>query len=299
MMSCFSSLCLGLIAVLLVCARASAAPPSPFYNGINFLSDQWSAPRYDSIPARTSLNNAANSGANSIAIVVTWFQPSVDVSGPIYPGPSTVTDAEISAAVVVARTRGMSILLRPAVDPDWRLPNTSGTWRGQIGRNFTADQWQQWFDAYSGMLTHYARVAAANAVEMFSVGMELSATQSQDAHWRSTISKIRGIFSGGLTYGANWDVVGNVTFFDALDYIGVDAYYPLVPSVRNATVKQLVQAWQQPAAALQALAVLHGSPVILTELGYCSSPASHADPAHTCNGPPDEDAQLRAYAAAR
>jgi len=251
------------------------------------------------MPAQTSLDNAAANGINSIAVVVTWFQPSVDSSGPIYPGPRTVTDDEIAAVVVMARTRGMSVLLRPAVDPDWNLPNTSGTWRGQIGRNFTAEQWQQWFAAYSQMLTHYARVATATGVEIFSVGMELSATQSQDLLWRSTISKIRSIFRGQLTYGANWDVVANVTFFDALDVIGVDAYYPLLPSVRNATTKQLVSAWQQPAADLQALALLHGTTVILTELGYCSSPASHADPAHACNGLPDEGAQLRGYAAAR
>jgi hypothetical protein len=298
-MSCYFSTWFAFFAGILFCTRASSAPSSLFYNGINFLSDQWSTPRYDSIPAQASLDNAANSGVNSIAVVVTWFQPAVDVWGPIYPGPATVTDSEISAAVVIARMQGMSIMLRPAVDPDWRLPNTSGTWRGQIGRNFTHDQWHQWFDSYSSMIIHYACVAAMYGVEIFSVGMELSATQSQDAHWRSLISKIRSVYTGQLVYGANWDVVDNVTFFDALDFIGVDAYYPLVPSVRNATMKQLVEAWQQPVAALHALAVRHQSSVILTELGYCSSPASHADPAHVCGGPPDENAQLKAYAAAR
>jgi hypothetical protein len=232
--------------------------------------------------------------------VVTWFQSSVDSSGPIYPGPRTVTDSEIAAVVKQAHGRGISVLLRPAVDPDWRLPNTSNTWRGEIGRNFTSDQWSEWFSAYSKMITHYALVSAANGIDVFSVGMELSATQSQEALWRSLISKVRFIFKGSLTYGSNWDVATVVSFFDDLDFIGVDAYYPLAPAVHNATVKQLVDAWQIPAAALQALAQRLQKGVLLTELGYCSSPDSHADPAHACNGArPDQSAQLRAYAAAR
>ena len=256
--------------VALLLPSRSAAASLQFYNGINFLSDQWAAPRYGSIQAITSLDQAAASGANSIAVVVTWFQASVDSSGPIYPGPRTATDSEIAAVARQAHDRGVSVLLRPAVDPDWRLPNTSGTWRGEIGRNFTAEQWDVWFSAYAQMMRHYARVAADNSIDMLSVGMELSATQSQDSLWRSLISEIRAIFAGSLTYGANWDVVSAVTFFQDLDYIGVDAYYPLAPSLHNATVRQLVEAWQQPAAALQHLSLTLQKGVILTELG-CGS----------------------------
>jgi hypothetical protein len=166
-----------------------------------------------------------------------------------------------------AHHRGISVLLRPAVDPDWRLPNTSGTWRGEIGRNFTADQWSQWFRSYADMMMHYARIAADNSIDVFSVGMELSATQSQDSLWRHLISDIRTVYAGSLTYGANWDVVTSVTFFDVLDFIAVDAYYPLAPTVHNATVRQLTDAWQQPAAALQDLAQRLQKGVLLTELG--------------------------------
>jgi hypothetical protein len=292
-----SPLRLTVSAVFLSCALAASLPA--FFNGVNFLSDQWSAPRYNSSAARQSLQNAANSGINAIAVVVTWFQPSVDRSSPIYPGPRTVSDGEIAAIVEQAHALNISVMLRPAVDPDWRLPNTSGTWRGQIGRHFTPDQWNDWFAAYSRMMVHYAQVAASSGVDTFSVGMELSASQTQDAHWRSTISAIRRIFGGGLTYGANWDAVASVPFFDALDFVGVDAYFPLVPLVPSATVRELVEAWQQPAATLRAIAQSLNTSVLLTELGYCSSPDSHADPAHACNGPPDQASQLRAYAAAR
>jgi hypothetical protein len=297
MTTCLLGFHVAVSVALVLSAHATAAE---FFNGINFLSDQWSAPRYDSAEAHASLTNAAASGANSIAVVVTWFQSSVDSSSPIYRGPRTVSDSEIAAVVQQARAKGMSVLLRPAVDPDWRLPNTSGTWRGQIGRSFSPDQWDEWFSAYSRMITHYAHVAANNSIELFSVGMELTATQRQDVLWRALINQIRRIFPGRLTYGANWDAVAEVPFFDALDSIAVDAYYPLAPLVQNATVRQLVDAWRQPAAALQALAQRLNTTVMLTELGYCSSPDSHADPAHKCDGvPADESAQLRAYAAAR
>ena len=45
--------------------------------------------------------------------------------------------------------------------------------------------------------------------------------------WQEITSLVRGKYGAPLTYAANWDEVEQVQFFDSLDLIGVDAYYPL------------------------------------------------------------------------
>jgi hypothetical protein len=39
--------------------------------------------------------------------------------------------------------------------------------------------------------------------------------------------EIRKIYTGKLTYAANWDDFDKVPFWKELDYIGIDAYFPL------------------------------------------------------------------------
>ncbi len=48
-----------------------------------------------------------------------------------------------------------------------------------------------------------------------------------DARWRRLISEVRERYTGRLTYAANFDQYELVTFWDDLDVIGVNAYFPL------------------------------------------------------------------------
>jgi hypothetical protein len=54
--------------------------------------------------------------------------------------------------------------------------------------------------------------------------------------WRRRIADVRRVYSGKLTYAVNWHrEVEEVSFWDALDPIGVQGYFPLataaVPTV--------------------------------------------------------------------
>ena len=79
--------------------------------------------------------------------------------------------------------------------------------------------------------------------EMFSVACELVNTTKREAEWREVIRQIREVYSGELVDSANWDDEKKVPFWDALDYIGVDAYYGSLIESNNPSLDELYHAW--------------------------------------------------------
>lgn len=140
------------------------------------------------------------------------------------------------------------------------------------------------------------------------IGSELSSlTQpAYDGQWRMLIAGVRARFSGRILYAANWDEYRHVTFFDALDAIGIDAYFPLA-SGTTPREEEIVRAWtdytdrsgsaHHYVAEIDAVQAKFGKPVLFTEVGYASGPDNLAAPwafATTY----DAAAQQRAIAAA-
>lgn len=99
--------------------------------------------------------------------------------------------------------------------------------------------------------------------------------QRLDQHWRQLIQHTRQIYSGKLTYAANFDQYQSVGFWDALDVIGVNAYFPLrsQPQFRNQRQlkQQLSSGWRKILGDIDTFRRDHSiqnKPVIFTELGY-------------------------------
>jgi hypothetical protein len=252
-------------------------------NGINFLNGQWSSPKYNSAEAAASLTSIQNqTNANWLALTYCSFQWSVDSSGPIYAKPSTPTSIQLSAIVNESKSRKLKIFFRPCIDPDWSNPETEGTWRGEIGRNFNTSDWDRWFGFYKAFITTQAALAQKLRVDMFSVGMEYVVPSTQEAHWRSVVAAVRAVYRyGPITYCANHGNEGLVRWWDVVDEISVDAYYPLAPSSLSPTVTELVQAWQPIVLSLAQLSVANGDkPINFGEIGYCSVTGANTDPAH-------------------
>ena len=83
---------------------------------------------------------------------------------------------------------------------------------------------------------------------------------------------VRARYDGELVYGANWGnpAIGNtVNWWDAVDYVGIDAYYPLT-GVNNPTPAQLQTAWTNRANQIETWrnSVAPDKQVIFTEVGY-------------------------------
>ena len=143
--------------------------------------------------------------------------------------------AHVAAGVARAKSLGMTVTLNPFVVPDG-----FSTWRGTM--NFSGTEATTFFGDYQQYLLDVAQVAEDHDVERMMIGSELRALvqdSSHNARWTSAIAAVDSSgFVGQLGYAANWDSYrnGNLTstFWEnpAIDFMGVDAYFPLADNVQ-------------------------------------------------------------------
>lgn len=208
-------------------------------------------------------------GMNSIALMPYCYytpgNPSIDeISRCVDPtcphGPSI--RAAVLEALQRAKAENLEIMIKPQL---WAMEE----WVGHL--NFATEQdWTTFEQNYTNFLMQWVQEAANHQVAYFCIGTELRLFVAQrPAYWRSLITQIRTIYSGQLTYAANWDDYQEVSFWDQLDFIGVDAYFPLdaatVPSVCA-----LQEAWGPYKEELGSYSAAQQKPIVFTEFGYLS-----------------------------
>jgi hypothetical protein len=132
----------------------------------------------------------------------------------------------------------MKVMLKPMLDIK------TGEWRADIVPS-TA-----WFNAYHGFLNYWADFAEANNCEMLCIGCEFENTSSWATQWRSVASDVRTHYSGPITYAVNHGGENAISWWDALDYIGIDAYYSLTDS-NSSNLAQLTTAWTNRANSIE------------------------------------------------
>jgi hypothetical protein len=173
-------------------------------------------------------------------------------------------------AVDTCHKLGFRVMMKPHVDPR----------TNEARVNIMASE--KWFDSYEEFVLRYAKFSQENDVELFSVGTELEATTfSAWAHrWNQVIDKVREVYKGDLTYSANWTEYREVPFWDKLEFIGIDAYFPLT-SGDYSTVGDLVKAWEEKADDIEKWLKqrnLTEKGVLLTEIGYPSAKGASKQP---------------------
>lgn len=180
------------------------------------------------------------------------------------------SDEGLMATLQLAQAHGIQTLLKPHL---WLRQG----WPGDIAMKNEAD-WKQWFASYETFILHYAALAQRGRVPIFCIGTELQKTTVREAEWRSLIAKIRKVYTGKLTYAANFhQEFEQIRFWDALDYIGIQAYFSLC--VKEApTLAELQQGWKTPLAAIEAVHHRFKKPVIFTEIGYRSTADAAREP---------------------
>ena len=138
--------------------------------------------------------------------------------------------------------------------------------------------WRRWFHSYEGYVLPYAREAQAAGADMFCVGREMDSTVvRREADWRALVARIRAVFHGPLTYSANFDTWQGIGFWDALDFIGVSAYFPLSDRP-SPSLAELEAGWDRALAPLEQASRRFGRPVLLTEAGFPSIPTAAKAP---------------------
>ena len=193
----------------------------------------------------------------------------------------------------------MQVIIKPHI---WIGDYSSeGQARHRIGFDREAD-WQKWEEQYRQFILHYARLAQAIKAPLLVVGTELSrAASTRPAFWRDLIAEVRTVYDGKLTYAANWyQAYKQIPFWEALDYIGVQAYFPLSEKDDPAP-EVLRQGWKAHAGELARLSKKVNRPILFTELGYRSVSYAAAEPwrwpsrKEQGTVPPDETLQARLY----
>jgi len=154
----------------------------------------------------------------------------------------------------------------------------SDGWRSNV-HHATAKGWDNWFASYRLNMLHYATMAAETKVELFCIGTELkSSIRVQPQAWKSLIAEIKEIYNGKLTYAANWDGEYNdIQFWDELDYIGIQAYFPLT-KVAYPSLAQIKTGWNRHLIKLDTLYATYKKPILFTEVGYKSEPSATIKP---------------------
>ncbi|MCI0652215.1 MAG: hypothetical protein L0Z55_10065 [Planctomycetes bacterium] len=200
----------------------------------------------------------------------------------------------IRDVVRAARRAEMQTLLKPHL---W-FHTRDGKWLGDIAMESERD-WERWFRMYWDFLRPFVEMARDEEVALLAVGTELGGTVAREREWRALIARVRATYGGALTYAANWDrEYEAVPFWDALDAVGVQAYFPLAREA-NASLESLADAWRPWTEKLAAHSARAGLPVLFTELGYRPVADAAVRPWEWSGGEPDVAAQERGFAAAR
>lgn len=289
------ALLLGLVLLMAGSRDLAAQAPSPKQEGIAYVS--WWHGQYESDASDQSLAKLEDTGAEWISLLVTWYQENITATEILSDTDRTPTDADLMHAISTAHSLGLNVMLKPHLD----LSNDPGHWRGEIGEAFTSTvEWDAWFASYQNFINYYAQMAQDTSVEQFCVGTELEGTIAEEARWREIISGTGGvtsIFTGPLVYAANWTYTNTVMFWDALDYIGIDAYYT-VAMTTTATVSDMKLGWTEPVSFLQGLSEEWDKPIIFTEIGYRSIDGAGMAPwDYGANQPLDMQEQADLYQA--
>ena len=184
------------------------------------------------------------------------------------------TDKGISFTAELARKAGVKTMLKPHI---W-LRRSGDKWRQDIEMN-SKEEWDQWFDSYGSWILHYARLAQSAKIEALCIGTELHQTTRQHPdQWRKIIKDIRSVYDGELIYAANWyKEYEEVEFWDDLDYIGIQAYFPLSKKT-NPEKEELIRAWHKHRKKLEKVAKRFRKKIVFTEIGYKNTADAAIEP---------------------
>ncbi|NQT46195.1 MAG: hypothetical protein HQ593_01790 [Candidatus Omnitrophica bacterium] len=283
---------LGLFDVIkgLHLGRGVGAPE--WQRGMAYVS--WDKDEFATLSSDRSLEAMRDIGVDWVAITPSFYQGDCS-STEICPVESTPSDSSIVHVIKKAHSLGIKVMLKPHLEVE---DTSSGKWRGDI--EFLEEKdWQDWFDSYNEFILHYAKIAEENRVEMFCVGTELtdSAILKPDMWREKVIAPVRRVYNGPLTYAANWRrEFKNIRFWDALDYAGIDAYFPLVDDILSPDTERIRDGWARWIGEIDAWQARIDKPVIFPEVGYHSAAWAARRPwEHMAQGMVDVELQKNLY----
>lgn len=169
----------------------------------------------------------------------------------------------IKAMLEYAKEYNLKVIIKPHI---WVRGEG---WAGDFVCD-TEEDWAEWESNFERFIMMYANIAAEYNIAAFCIGTEVRKSVADRPHfWEQLIDKVRAVYSGKLTYAANWDNYQNVRFWKKLDFIGIDNYYP-ISDQKLPEVDDMMEAWKPFKAEMKAFSEKLDRQVIFTEYGYRS-----------------------------
>lgn len=157
----------------------------------------------------------------------------------------------------------VKIMVKPQIWV-WR-----GEYTGFIAMN-SEEQWKVLEDSYTSFMMTYAKAAQEIKADILCIGTELEKfVVNRPEYWKRLIHSIKKVYQGKLTYAANWDEFKRVPFWGELDYIGIDAYFPLSDQ-KTPSIAELELGWQPHKKEILRIQNQYQKKVLFTEYGYRS-----------------------------
>jgi hypothetical protein len=162
--------------------------------------------------------------------------------------------------VAYAHQKGIKVMVKPHLWI-WDI------WVGDLDFDNEND-WLNFEKTYAKYILDYAKLSDSMKAEAFCVGVELKqVVKKRPQFWVKLIEQVKAVYSGKITYAANWDNYQNVKFWNKLDYIGIDAYFP-VSDEKTPTLKTCLNGWNKDFNELKKLSESVNKKVVFTEYGY-------------------------------
>ena len=216
-----------------------------FQRGISLVADRAA---YGAETTHNILKQLKTYGVDSLAIVIHGITPRQNGE--------RESDTEIELLTRRAHALGMKVMLKPHHRP--RDPDLA-----------TAQSRAAWFARHTAGIEHYGKLAARIHADLFCIGYEMGEADQYEAEWRTVIARARAVYPGPLTacpsQGKQFE---NIRFWDALDYIGIDNYYPIDDNYDYAKVVERIERVHKQ----------FNKPVLFTEAGFASVEGSHREP---------------------
>jgi hypothetical protein len=242
---------------------------------------------YGSDDCRAELKKIADLGGTWVSISDFAFMQSVTQPS-VRHGRSSEADG-LRQVIADAHALNLKVLVKPHLwSRDFGGPNAK--WHGDIVMKSDAD-WDEWFRQYGDYILSQAKLAGDAKAEAFCVGVEYGGTVAQETRWRKLIADVRGVYGGKITYAASFAEWKTVPWWDAVDCIGIDAYFPVATS-QKASDDELRLGWAKVYAELEPFVRASGKQVCFTELGYSASADAGKQP--WAYGVVDEDPEYQA-----
>ncbi|WP_076548757.1 glycoside hydrolase family 113 [Maribacter ulvicola] len=263
----------------------------PYLKGFNFAHEGYGIYNgYGSKKATESLLKQKNMGSNAMAIVPYTGINEINTPTPLHfsNNAGSENDDAVVHAVSMASDIGMYTLLKPQI-------YVGGSWPGGINMPTDA-QWNKFHDYYYRWIRHYAFLAEIYEIDALCLGVEFTkATLSQPDAWRAMIKKTRALYSGQLTYAANWGAeFEKIEFWDDLDFIGLNSYYPLSKK-DEPTNEELSLRFNTVKTKIKKVYDKFKKPIVFTEIGFRSVDTPWKNPHAEADETINEEAQRRSY----